>query len=300
MQKILPHVLVFGLVSLTQACGETVNFKTEEKLAPAAVRPVDEIKGDDAIKNPGEEIPGEKSPAEEGSGESPDGESKPTSEGDGKIPATVSDEVGEDGIKLACHTDSVVAVTESLVFPEIPQGTTCKFGVGDNLSALNGQIRAYLKQSQTVTLPEGAALCGLSLEHQSAPMRYDDEMFFSVNERLLLATKDYTEYFGTKDGFHQFSWEQLRDKYYANFDMRSVYCAGGAEGLATCSVPETDTQGQIDLSFSDKMDAVLAKSLQKDQSLTFDWITIGDNDDSDCRHTEIKLNLKLRYVLPRQ
>ena len=41
MKKLLPHVLVFGLVSLTQACGETVNFETQEKIATPAPAPIE-------------------------------------------------------------------------------------------------------------------------------------------------------------------------------------------------------------------------------------------------------------------
>ena len=149
-----------------------------------------------------------------------------------------------------------------------------------------------------MTLPEGASLCGFSLEHNSSAMRYDDEMFFSVNDRLLLSTMDYTRFFDTKDGFYSFSWTGLVDQIYEPLDNRTVYCAGGAEGMASCVVPPTETQGQIKLTFSDTMDALLAKSLQQDRALTFDWVTTGDNDDSDCRHTAINLKLKLRYVLP--
>jgi hypothetical protein len=46
------------------------------------------------------------------------------------------------------------------------------------------------------------------------------------------------------------------------------------------------------------MNTTLSRALRADKKLTFDWITTGDNDNSDCRHTEIKLDLGIRYVIP--
>ncbi len=129
-------------------------------------------------------------------------------------------------------------------------------------------------------------------------MRYDDEMFFSVNQKLLLATKDYSEFLPEKDGFFSFDWTGLQNQVYDPSDNRGVYCVGGSDGLSSCSVPPTETQGQIRLAFSDAMKATLARSLQNDRELNFEWITTGDNDDSDCRHTDINLKLKLRYAKP--
>lgn len=267
MQKFLARLLCFGLVLFTQACGETVNFEVEEKLAVDATVPTSGTGGGDAIQTP-----------DDGSGTSND------------------PELGTDGLALACHSDKVVSMDAILVFPEIPQGMTCAFNQGDNLPRVNGQIQAYLKQTAIIDLPEDATLCGFSLDHDTGAMRYDDEMFFSVNDKLLLATKDYSDFFTKEDGFYRFSWDGLKTQYYDSFDQRKVFCAGGDEGLASCSVPQTETSGKIKLQFSDKMDAILAKSLQKDKRLTFDWITTGDDDNSDCRHTKIDLKLKLRYV----
>ncbi len=275
-QSFKPYLVAFGLVLFNQACGETVNFDTAEKIAPVAANsvPPEGTNGGDAIQNP-------------------DGTTS-----DGTDTSTKEPERGKDGLPLACQSDKVVSVDQDLDFPEIEAGTTCKFDEGDNLSRVNGKIRAYLTQEQKVTIPDGSFLCGFELEHDNSSMRYDDEMFFSVNNRLLLATKDYGEFFPSNDGFQSFSWDGLKNQVYDSFDGRGVYCVGGAEGLTSCSVPPTETQGQIRLSFGDEMKATLARSLQDERELSFQWITTGDNDDSDCRHTDIKLKLKLRYVKP--
>ncbi len=127
-------------------------------------------------------------------------------------------------------------------------------------------------------------------------MHYDDEMFFLLENRVLMATKDYTEYFQKEGIFSTFSWESLRNQVYNQFDERGLYCVGGADGLSECQLPPTDTTGSIELSISAELSASLATLLQDKRILNFSWVTTGDNDDSDCRHTEIKIPVIMHYV----
>jgi hypothetical protein len=127
-------------------------------------------------------------------------------------------------------------------------------------------------------------------------MHYDDEMFFLVENRVLMATKDYTEYFPQDGIFSTFSWESLRNQVYNQFDERGLYCVGGVDGLSECQLPPTDTTGSIELSISAELSASLATLLQDKEVLNFSWVTTGDNDDSDCRHTDIKIPVTMHYV----
>lgn len=274
MKNLIPEVLALGLLAtLTSSCGETVNYDTQEKVASALATPA-ESGSDNAVgSNPGD------SDGSSGSGSAAGG-------------------VDANGVPLACSNRTVQIKQEVLTFPEIKAGTTCDFGNGDNLSKKNNYFRAYLRQTQVVDLPVGAVLCGITLDHQPAAMRYDDEMFFSVNNKLLLSTKDYTDIFPKTDFFVAFNWENLKNKLYDSLDSRKVFCAGAAEGISSCKVPPTETAGNIEMTFSDEMNATLSKALRADQKLTFEWVTTGDDDNSDCRHTEIKLDLGLRYVMP--
>jgi hypothetical protein len=195
-----------------------------------------------------------------------------------------------------CQGSTVQHQREVLHFPELAAGATCSFASGENLSRRDGWIRAYLKQEQSIRLPAGARLCGFSIEPTTNTMHYDDEMFFLIEDRVLMATKDYTEYF-PKDGiFSTFSWESLRNQVYNQFDERGLYCVGGESGLSECELPPTDTTGSIELSISAELSASLATLLQNKEVLNFSWVTTGDNDDSDCRHTEIKLPVVMHYV----
>lgn len=265
MSKYFATGLALGLVTgFIFGCGETVNYETREKL----VVPGQLTEGSESSANAEVE-------AESAAGE------------------TVSGSAEQQDL---CLSPAVLEKSEVLHFPEIPSGTTCAFASADNLSRKDAFIRAYLKQEQTITLPEGALLCGFSLDPTDKAMHYDDEMIFTVEDKILIATKDYTEYF-TKDGmFYTFSWEALRNKVYNQFDQRSLYCVGGDQGLSECQLPLTDTSGPISLSFSAELSSRLAQVLQSKNTLRFAWITTGDNDDSDCRHTDLTLPIRIRYV----
>lgn len=201
-----------------------------------------------------------------------------------------------NGLSADCSSTLVQQQSEVLHFPEIPAGTTCSFGSGENLSRKDAFIRAYLRQNQDVTLPTGARLCGFTIDPIQKAMHYDDEMFFLVENRVLIATKDYTDSFVKEGLFSTFSWEALKNKVYNQNDQRGLYCVGAAEGLSACELPPTDTNGNISLSFSAELAKSLAELLQAQQVLHFSWITTGDNDDSDCRHTDIAIPVVLHYL----
>lgn len=252
------HAMILGLLpGLLGACGETVNYETREKMVTAA-------------------------------------------ELNAGGPSSSNIEVGLPNTANAdvdpCQTAAVQHQKEVLHFPELAAGKTCSFASGENFSRKDGWIRAYLRQEQTIQLPTGARLCGFTIEPTTNSMHYDDEMFFLVEERVLMATKDYTEYFPEDGLFRTFNWESLRNQVYNQFDNRGLYCVGGADGLSECHLPPTDTTGSIELSVSAELSANLAKLLQGQETLNFTWITTGDNDDSDCRHTNIKIPVVMHYV----
>jgi|GEM_PF-5472764 len=259
--------LALGLMTgLFLACGETVNYETREKLVtPENIQDL--------------------------SRESANVESQTSgSEAEPVLVPTA------ESFAALCNSPSVQHKTEILHFPEIPLGTTCSFASGENLSRKDGWIRAYHRQNQEITLPAGARLCGFSIDPAQKSMRYDDEMLFLVEDRILIATKDYTEYFPIDGLFHRFSWEALRDKVYNQFDSRALYCVGGKEGLSECQLPATDTAGTIELNFTTELSNRLASLLQEKEVLQFSWITTGDNDDSDCRHSDISLPIVMHYL----
>lgn len=214
--------------------------------------------------------------------------------GDARAPSA---EAGSEAWKLACASSEVTQLNTTLRFPELPLGQSCAFASDDKLSRKDGYIRAYDRQFQDIELPEGAQLCSFQLQPTPGTLRYDDEMIFTLADTVLLATKDYTEFFPQQDIFYQFSWEKLRNTVYNQFEDRPLYCLGAELGLSRCELPPTDTTGTMALEFSDEVAKRLAVLLKSEKRLRFSWITIGDNDDSDCRHTPLEIDVTASYLL---
>ena len=256
--------ILIGSCPLWVACGETVNYDTREKPLVASLSQSDSTT---------------------------DTQSQ-TTEADGGT----GDQIANP--QALCAGATWIEQKATLSYPELAAGKTCNFGQAPMGTRKDGAIRAYLEQVQSVTLPEGAILCGFSLTHSPQTMKYDDEMFFLLNGTILLATKDYSEYFPASGAFRRFSWEGLRDQVYDQFDQRPLYCAGGDDGFSTCQLPPTDTKGSISLELTAELSEKLAVVLGTERKLDFSWITTGDNDDSDCRHSAIDLDVSLQYILP--
>lgn len=263
MKQLIHQVIITKfLCFFSFGCGETVNYDVTEKPRLSGINT-------------------------DNSGDSANAESRANSE--------VGNNPPHDVIAL-CESLPLETLKRELSFAELSAGQTCSFGVGDNLSRKNAYFRAYERQTQTVSIPENTMLCNFALSHKSESMRYDDEMFLLLNETIILATKDYSEYFEENGLFQTFSWPHIRDQFYDPFDPRPVYCPGGSEGLSECHVPPTETNGQIALEFSDEMNRALARKLEAERTFDFSWITTGDNDNSDCRHSAISFDLEIQYI----
>lgn len=287
LTKSIVSSTVLASLPLFAACGETVNYETEVEtrtLLGSGQGPLaSEAQAGDASS--GQDADTQKDHADASQGKSAD------STGDASL--------SREEILALCASEEQLSLRETVVFPELAAGRTCSFGSGENLSRKDLFFRAQLRQDQSVALPAGAVFCGFSLSHQSGSMRYDDEMFFLLNDRILLSTKDYSEYFQDEGMFQTFSWLALRDKPYdALSTTRGLYCAGGSAALSHCQLPPTETTGQIQLKFSPEMTLDLASQLFGANRLLFSWVTTGDNDDTDCRHSPISFNMDVHYVLP--
>ncbi len=281
-QGIVCKTLLVSLPLLT-ACGETVNYETQEEARAMLDSPSSATQaGTGDLESDGVDPNRDVS-------QSTSSTTKRT------LPENLSP---EEALALCSNTEQQT-LKEKIVFPELAAGRTCAFGSGDNLTRKDLFFRAQLRQEHSVQLPEGAVFCGFTLSHQAAAMRYDDEMFFLLNDRILLSTKNYSDYFPATGMFSSYAWPSLRDKPYNPSDTsRGLYCMGGAEGLSQCQLPPTETSGQIQLKFSPEMTLALASRLASEKTLSFSWITTGDNDDSDCRHSEISFNMDVHYILP--
>lgn len=175
----------------------------------------------------------------------------------------------------------------------------CPWGQNGNLDVLDGYIRARTEQYQTVTIPSEATVCQIKMSNMDLQdFWYDDNLILTLNNYVLSSTTDFSRHLQKTNGFPKYSWSRLINKPaqngYEDSTNEKQYCAGKMAGLAKCSFPQTDTHGNIALSFDEKvMQTILGMTTPK--KLELGVITTGDNDSTDCQHVPLKFLVEVEY-----
>lgn len=197
-----------------------------------------------------------------------------------------------------------------------PPTSICLFGEEGNGNRVNGQFQARKKQTEFVTLPEGAVLCELAIESvvegteqvttaQSYSSRYqtkqvverngflyDDHFVFTIQNYILVRSHDAL---GVVDGDGHAVWDfDLVKGRLMGMDTM-ISCPVDAE---TCQFPSTDEPGDVKLKFKPEALAGVASKLKDVQKVEFSFIITGDNDDGDCEHSGLNLDVDARYYIP--
>lgn len=200
------------------------------------------------------------------------------------------------GIASLCAGGGVVRHEEEVVFPD--PGATCAFGAGENLTKKNGFVRARAEQVHALGIPTGSLLCEASLSSPTQAITFDDEVFLTFNDVILMMSQpNYKAALPLVSGFLRFDWERLKNQNNGHSDGHP-FCLGAAEGTGSCSLPPTQTTGSIQMDWGKEAMAALSEKIQSEKRRELTFITTGDNNTSDCRHSEIRLSVNLAYVLP--
>jgi hypothetical protein len=210
--------------------------------------------------------------------------------------AAVAEESAVDTIdKLAfCQNGDYEVQTQRLNFN---QRQECRFGAGDNLPRLGGFMQAKEEQTIALTLPEKTVLCGMELASPAQDLHYDDYLFLTLNQNVLVASEVGWADLLTVEGqtVKPWNWEALKGQDHAPVEGDALYGTPYCLGDEGCQVPMHDATGGFaygldfaaaDQSFYDKLSTA--------QELAFTVIATGDDDDGDCDHSTFQLDLTLK------
>jgi hypothetical protein len=230
----------------------------------------------------------------------------------------------EEKIKHNCQTETVKTISQKVLFAN--PGKTCDWTKGTNLSRIDLQIRARREQFVPLTGLGNGIVCSMNFEFPKQDMLYDDEIFLLYNNTVLTSSINYNQYFGEKNGLSFYDWSKIRGVKYSARE-RNSFCLGRDTELGLCSMPYTETAGSMVLSFHDeliykisaatniKLDALSTFSLtagheryegqesavpgdftDKERGIGFTFVTLGDNDNSDCQHKPFEFTVNLKYI----
>lgn len=178
----------------------------------------------------------------------------------------------------------------------------CLFGIPPNLPAINGFVTARKERTYPLTqLPPAAEICSLTMESVPGPLSYDDGLFLTLNDAVLMAShlNLYWHFPMMTQGFRRFDWPALRGKSYLTNDNIPTCLDAGKPG-AQCFVPPTESSGQIRLKFLDSsIQKVSRWAASKGEPLALKLVVTGDdNPEKDCRTSPIVMNVTATYAAP--
>ncbi|MFW7378672.1 MAG: hypothetical protein ACOH5I_07695 [Oligoflexus sp.] len=195
-----------------------------------------------------------------------------------------------------CAPEKVETVTHRVFFPERNE---CSFGVGDNLTQLAGHMQAMARENVVIPVEENIILCDLALESTAQDLHYDDYMFFTLNETVLIASEiGWADFFPNgSNNLKAWDWNLVKGQPHVGVETSDRYGVQYCLGDEACLVPKHDEPGPF--RYQTNVATVqqgLFQSLEKAKEWTFSLITTGDDDAGDCYHTNYDLTLTIKYM----
>jgi hypothetical protein len=213
--------------------------------------------------------------------------------------------------KDAITAGTIKTMDQTIDFNDSHQETglaqVCAFDQGDNLSEVDGFMRARYEQDRTLNLPANAVICDVQMTTPAQKFTYDDILFLTYNGRIMgsdnktsITTKlqpDSSAQLanGQLVPLYTFDWLGIRNAPFAN--VADNYCLGTDQGAGTCMWPVTETTGDIVFQFDPQLLIAIALKAPANQQ-TFGFVVTGDNDPkTDCAHSDLQFAMHVKYYL---
>jgi hypothetical protein len=200
----------------------------------------------------------------------------------------------------ACAESTPLSTTLSVTFDETYDG--CAWGKNGNLQANDAHVSGRVEQTESLDLGTSVVLCDATFDFNpnggvGQGMQYDDNFFFTFDDVVLAASySPLVDEFARDGDLPIYSWDAIAGVEFGFDESTPTYCLGEDAGHATCTIPPPETNGKMSLSFDETIQDALAERALSQGRLDYGFITIGDNDNSDCSHAEFSFNVDVSYV----
>ncbi|MGZ3690830.1 MAG: hypothetical protein ACXVAX_04975 [Pseudobdellovibrio sp.] len=193
-------------------------------------------------------------------------------------------------VQDACNNLTHKTFSQSYFFPKPTY--TCKWGVDGNLMPRDRYFQGRIEEEQDLNLEAGAIICGVKFNFVAQKFLYDDHFLMTFDESVIASSYNFESKFNLNYGLLTYNWSNMAGMFWDSH-MEGVYCAANA----SCSFPKTDTQGVINMNFPSLMfQRIMAENVNR-TSHAMKFISIGDNDDMDCEHSDVNFSLDVDYVV---
>jgi hypothetical protein len=193
-------------------------------------------------------------------------------------------------VRETCANATQKSLTKSFNFAK--PSMTCEWEKNGNLARENDYFQARIEDEKSLQLEPGAVICDVQFSFAEQEFLYDDHFLLTFDNSVIASSYDFSNQLQSKHGLLQYDWSKIAGMYWDK-DYEGVVCAPTGE----CSWPVTDTPGKINMNYSAELfKRLMAVDLGRtNHSLKF--VSIGDNDDDDCEHSNIDFDVTVKYVV---
>jgi hypothetical protein len=212
----------------------------------------------------------------------------------GNVDINSSDDLAE-----ACETLDQEEEVINITFLTADDG--CEWEEDGNGERTQGVLSARREDIESMAFPEGGVACDLDFDFSGLnpdfeqEIVYDDHFLLTFNDVILASSsRQIVEQLEQEEeGWYLYDWDGIMGQDLPT--SSESYCIGdGSE----CEVPETEESGPIRLSFSGELVQELGYLGLQEDRYEFGFITLGDNDDSDCSHEAFTFKVRVPVVYP--
>ena len=205
-----------------------------------------------------------------------------------------------DDIAQLCAEQTPKSVDIEVAFDE--WADSCPWDEGDNLSQDDGYFTARVETTEALSMPTDSVICDVAYNFQVDPeetqiMRYDDHFALNFVDVVLASSNaQIAGLLPETDGLRMWDWSAVAGEAIDWNDTNS-WCLGQEEGLSDCTIPPTDTPGEMTLDYDASLVADLSYRAMELNRVDFTFVTIGDNDPStDCSHNAFSFMVSVDYI----
>jgi hypothetical protein len=173
------------------------------------------------------------------------------------------------------------------------------------------EVHGIHTQKIEAKFPKGVLMCGIKVKGLSKKFVYDDGFALTMNGRVLATGRMGTNKFDNDDDekeLKKFDYDDIKGKNYGSTGKEgcAVETEDSKEFGKGCSVPQTETYGELKINPTDEINSSFGNivdidnekgTISKENMVVFEMhVTGDDNEDIDCRHNGLALVVTYEYV----
>jgi len=208
------------------------------------------------------------------------------------LPARVQSEVSELQVKQTCERPVQLLIrTVKINFPE---RMGCRFGQAPNQVRQDAFVQAHEISRGDLELPENAEICEITLEAPNAKLHYDDFIVLALNNQVIFASNKMLVEKLEKNASGVYTWDftKVVGSPIALFED-GPFCIAPTD---RCRLPAHDKEGDVYLKTTYIEIASITKDFTGKSVVPVSLIATGDNDDQDCFHSLLTLDVTMRFI----